>query len=221
MQISEILDHAERKIQDSSYARSPDLLGFANMGLGEIATEVILPSLMTYATVACPASDFATSLPDDFYAHLRFAHNTTKDCRVRLYYNLSIFLERFAGLNTAGNVCAVCEHGGTLYYQLVPSAEQELRVWYAKTPTLFTADNTDEPSFLPQHLHGPLLINYIAMKAFEEIEDEQKQPNFRKYYELYSQAKASLINFVGLPDEEPEFEPNHSGVVVGEDLQDI
>ncbi len=221
MQISEILDHAVRKIQDSSYSRSPDLLGFANMGLGEIATEIVLPSLLTYSEVECTADGFQIAMPDDFYAHLRFAHNVTKEHRVRLYYNLSIFLERFSGLDHSGNVDAVCEHGGKLYYQRVPSSTQNVRLWYAKPPTLFTADNSDEPDFLPKHLHGPLLINYVAMKAFEEIEDEKSQPNFSKYFNLYSKAKASLINFVGLPDEGPEFVPDHSGIILSDELGGI
>lgn len=209
MNISTILDHVERKIQDSSYSRSPDLLNFVNMGIGEIASEVVLPSLLTYDTVTCTPDGFTVDMPDDFYAHLRFAHNQTKDRRIRLYYNLSIFLERFAGLNRSGDVYAVCEHGGQLYYQCVPATDQDVRIWYAKEPTVFTEDNTDEADFLPKHLQGPLLINYAAMKVFEEIEDDGQPVNFEKYFNLYSKAKGTLITLVGLPDEGPEFVPNH------------
>lgn len=207
MKINAILTRVQRIIQDESYSRD-DLLDLVNEGLGEIATRVVLPRLMTYASITIPTSGFTTSLPSDFFDHLLWAYNTTADRTVKVYHDLPWFLETYGELDEGGDCEALCEKGHTLYFQYVPSSAQTVRVWYSKDPTLFSADNADEITYIPKHLQPKLLINYAAKEIFSELEEGKDQTNFLKYSGRYDQGIGALIDFVGPPERAPQFIPN-------------
>jgi len=212
--LERILNEIQRKIQDESYSRKDELMGFINDGIREVASEVVLPDLLTYDTVTCQPDQFSVSVPEDLFSSLLWAYNLDKDRMVHVYGSLTVFLERYAsgmqGLSDTGDVKAVCRHGRDLYYAFMPQAgdAQDLRLWYAASPTLLKTGDEDI-SFIPEQFHARLFVNYACMKVFEEIEEDQRQPQVEKYFQLYSKAKAALINFVGLPERAPSFVPNY------------
>ena len=214
-QYSRIISEIQRKIQDESYQEDVELKGFINDGLREIAAEVVLPELLTYTTVTCLPDQFTIAMPDDYFANLIWARNVTKDRMVYTYGSLTIFLERYAsgweGLRMTGDVRAVCCHGRQLYYALQPvtGGSQDVRLWYAQQPTLIDT-GTEDISYIPEQLQARLLVNYACMRVFEEIEEDERQPQTEKYYRKFSEAKAALINFVGLPERPPDFIPNYN-----------
>lgn len=205
MQVTRIIDQVERKIQDSSYSRD-DILDILNMGLEHITSSVVLPGLLKNDTLTLTAGSFSVSVPNDFFSHLLWAHNTTKDRNITVYQDYASFLELYRGLNNTGDVEALCEYGRFIYYQLCPATDQETRIWYSESPTLYTADDATELDYIPKHLQARLLVNYAAMYIFSEIEsDEKDQPETIKYSTYFNQAMGALIDFAGLPLEAPQF----------------
>lgn len=211
-QYSRVLSEIQRKIQDDSYGES-ELQGFMNDGLRELATEVVLPGLLTNSVVTCSPGSFSVSMPSDYFAGLLWARNFVKNRWVYIYDSLTAFLERYdvgmTGLSQTGEVHSACRHGHMLYFAHQPATgdAQDLRLWYSAAPTLLKTGDEDI-SYIPEHLQARLLINYVCMEVFSEIEEERNQPQVEKYYTRFSGAKAALIEFVGLPERRPSVIPN-------------
>ena len=208
MQISKILDHIQRKIQDNSYEREADLLPLVNDGLGEVAAMVPLPDLTTTNTVDC-GDGYTVSMPQDFHSHFLFAYNTTRGRKITTIDHLTDFLHLFPSLDNSGSVSHVCAHGKTLYFQNTPgsSTPETVRIAYSKKPTEFTQDNDEEIDYIPKSLQKELLVNYVCREVYLEIEDgmENTKVNWNTHNKLFQQAISRLQGFVGLPPKNPEF----------------
>jgi len=179
----QLIARVDRIIQDDSFTDS-DILEFLNEGYRKIAYGIRmpeggitspLPALVTTGTVTALTDSSSVALPADYCRELFHVVNTANNMPVTILENLDVFLRSYPAEDVVSSVYVVAVSGGTLKYQGIPTAEEDLTLYYYKTATEME-DATDTPSALPEHLHMDLLSNYAGWQILELIHDGMDGP---------------------------------------------
>lgn len=178
----ELVDFVSDIIQDSSYTNAT-ILKYLNRGLRQIAgglfitypdrTQVFsspLPNLLTSDTVTTSTTLPYVAMPDDFGRNLITAISGDTDIRLTIMDSFAEFLTFYPTLDLSSSVTTVSIRGTRFYYQGIPTSADTITLHYYSTPTELE-DDEDVPDCLPTHLQEELLINYAAMKIYDQIED--------------------------------------------------
>lgn len=200
----EVLD----KVQDGSFSHD-DVLRYFNNCIVELAGEFLLEDLERWEDLHTTAGVNHTKLPASFMRNLRFVHSVTHNRKIRIQGSVIQMFRWYENQDRAGPIRMCAVKGRELYYQLVPSTSEQLRLnFYAFPDRLRTRD--DKPTCLPEHLVEPLLVSYACWKIFGKIEDalEGSKPNADRFKTEYLEAKAQLVAFLGPEEREPQEFPD-------------
>jgi len=169
--LTQLRELIKTEIQDSSYGDSL-LTALINRCYREVAGDVAVPALETTGIVTTDTSNPYTSLPDDFpdrRYNLQRVYSSNQDLLIRnIYTSFENFLDDFDdGLDMEGSIQAVCVRGDRLYYQPIPSTQDDLTLYYYSTPTALSEDG-DIPTGIPTHLHEALFVNFACREIFAQ-----------------------------------------------------
>lgn len=180
-----------------------DSLGdFINQGVSEIAggmqsllLDVItppLPDLFSIATVTTDTSLAYVDMPDTYHRNLQLAVSAS-GTEIDIAHSFIAFTETYPALSRVGNISEVSEQGGKLYYQGIPSTEEEINLHFYRKPVIMVNDS-DEPDGIPEHLQMSLLVNFAAWKAYGFLENgiEGEMPNTIKFKSYFLEALKTL-----------------------------
>ena len=192
----ELIARVDALVQDTDVS---DLIpSLINQGVYEIAggmksllLDIIippLPDLFTIDSVTTDTSLAYVDMPSTYHRNLQFVV-AASGSEIDIANSFIEFSETYPALNKIGNISEVIEQGGKLYYQGIPSTEEEINLHFYRKPVIMVADD-DEPDGIPVHLQMSLLSNFALWKAYEFIEDglEGEVPNTMKYKSYFIEA---------------------------------
>jgi len=192
----ELIARVDALVQDPDVS---DLIpSLINQGVYEIAggmksllLDIIippLPDLFTIDSVTTDTSLAYVDMPSTYHRNLQFVV-AASGSEIDIANSFIEFSETYPALNKIGNISEVIEQGGKLYYQGIPSTEEEINLHFYRKPVIMVA-NDDEPDGIPVHLQMSLLSNFALWKAYEFIEDglEGEVPNTMKYKSYFIEA---------------------------------
>ena len=192
----ELIARVDALVQDTDVS---DLIpSLINQGVYEIAggmksllLDIIippLPDLFTIDSVTTDTSLAYVDMPSTYHRNLQFVV-AASGSEIDIANSFIEFSETYPALNKIGNISEVIEQGGKLYYQGIPSTEEEINLHFYRKPVIMVA-NDDEPDGIPVHLQMSLLSNFALWKAYEFIEDglEGEVPNTMKYKSYFIEA---------------------------------
>lgn len=178
----ELVSLVQGVIQDDSYSEAT-ILKYLNRAQSHIAGGVMivypdgtqaiskpLPDLATSSDITTSTSDPYVDMPDDYSRELYFVSCPDDNKRITIYQSVPEFLSYYPGLSSTSDVIAVCVRGTRFYYQGMPDTAQTLTLYYHKTATDMAGALTT-PDGIPEHLQEELLVNHVAWKIFNLIED--------------------------------------------------
>lgn len=160
---------------------------------------IFLPELMQVDEIDTTVSQRYSALPSDFQKKIQRCYSTDHHRHITVYDSPALLLRHFNPIDTAGSVVAVAQWGANLLYQRIPSAAEELRLWYYKKPTLMSAID-DTPTGLPEHLAKDLLVNYATWRIFQSIyegDNAQASGSIERYKGDYEMSLSELILWCG------------------------
>jgi len=201
MTYEELINKVSTIIQDD-YFTHPIIGTYINQAQAEIAGGMPstlgswqtppLPQLFTIDTVTTDTSVAYVNMPTTFQRSLQFAA-AASGYEINLAESFISFSETYPLLNQSGRLSEVIEFGGKLYYQGIPTSEEEITLHFYRAP-VDMQDDTDTPDGIPTHLHHSLLVNHAAWKIFDLIEDDFSEPglNTQRYYNMFLQALGLL-----------------------------
>ena len=194
MDLQTLISHISRKVQDASYTEAL-ITAFINQGRRELAGEFYLPALRVSDTVTTSAEATSVALPDDYFRNLFLAHSAAMDRPIIVYDSREQMLHDWSrDFGESGQVRACCVTGANLDY--LRSGADTLTLHYYTLPEDL-ADDTDEPTELPAHLHQNLLVGYACREIFMEIYEDEDTVAVKRHAGLYELAKAELRQFLG------------------------
>lgn len=125
------------------------------------------------------------NLPDDFHRNVQFVARLN-GVEIDIAESFIPFAETYPALDRIGTITEVSVQGNLLYYQSIPTEEEDLIIHYYKFPTALTGV-TDVPDYIPSHLQIPLITNHVAWKLYELIEDGLEGPglNTQRYMGIF------------------------------------
>jgi len=192
----ELIARVDALVQDTDVS---DLIpSLINQGVYEIAggmksllLDIIippLPDLFTIDSVTTDTSLAYVDMPSTYHRNLQLVV-AASGSEIDIANSFIEFSETYPALNKIGNISEVIEQGGKLYYQGIPSTEEEINLHFYRKPVIMVADD-DEPDGIPVHLQMSLLSNFALWKAYEFIEDglEGEVPNTMKYKSYFIEA---------------------------------
>jgi hypothetical protein len=99
--------------------------------------------------------------------------------------------------------------GKRLIYRDVPAVAATLTVHYYEAPDDLD-DDTDEPTWVPEHLHRKLYVAYVCKEIFNKIEDgvEGRKINTEYYMSEFASGLLALEEAIGV-DKDPDHYDNH------------
>lgn len=127
------------------------------------------------------------------------------------YYSFVLFLNNLSekDMSQTGSVDRVCAKGRRLYYQGIPTASEDILIYFYRKPVDMNLED-DEPDGLPDHLSKRLIVHYVCKEIFGEgLEDgDNSRAIGAKYHnDKFYMAMIDLLDFIGL-DVEPEYYAN-------------
>jgi len=192
----ELIARVDALVQDTDVS---DLIpSLINQGVYEIAggmksllLDIIippLPDLFTIDSVTTDTSLAYVDMPSTYHRNLQLVV-AASGSEIDIANSFIEFSETYPALNKIGNISEVIEQGGKLYYQGIPSTEEEINLHFYRKPVIMVADD-DEPDGIPVHLQMSLLSNFALWKAYEFIEDglEGEVLNTMKYKSYFIEA---------------------------------
>lgn len=199
-------------LQDPSFT-DPAILGHINQACLEIAGDFLLPDLIKEGEVVFdPTSKLRScmvvAMPADFQHDIFDIWNATADKSVDLRMTVNGLVKFYEGqLATTGDVRDVAVEGTRLFGLRVPAANQTVKFMYYSQPTALV-NPTDEPDFIPPHLHEPLIVNHVLKRCYKTIEDgvEGQKVNTNYYDGALSIALARL-EYIYPRNEQPKSRP--------------
>jgi hypothetical protein len=196
-------------VQDASFSWE-DVLKLFNTCLFDLAGKYLIPDLERWESINTDPTVNHVRLPADFMRNLRYVHSVTHNRpRIKVYGSVVQMFRWYSVLDRAGAVRCVAIKGRDLYYQLVPSTAEELKINYFAHPARMRTRD-DKPDILPEHLLEPLLVSYACWKIFEKIEDalDEGKPNATKYKAEYMENLAQIERYLGPDEREPQEFPD-------------
>ena len=201
MTYKELIDKVSTIIQDPSF--TDEVIGdYLNQAQVEIAGGMMstlgswitppLPNLLTVDTVTTAIDAAYVSMPSNFQRTLQFAASSN-GYELDIAESFISFSTAHPLLNQVGPIHEVIEAGGSLYYQGIPAAAEDITLHFYRAPTAME-DEEDEPDGIPVHLQLSLLVNHAAWKLFELIEDDftSAGANTQRYQTLFMHASRVL-----------------------------
>lgn len=171
--------------------------GLFNQGMQEVAAVVNLPALDTWNTLTVGALASNAALPADFMRELHTVRDTARpDVPIKIVSSLKALTDEYGVLgDETGPIEACCEEGGTLYYAPWPEEAATLTIGYYRQPEELAA-STDIPSCIPLAFHASILVNYVAWRCYEILEDGMSGENVmsQRYAGNFQQALALLAD---------------------------
>lgn len=204
-----LADDVLDNVQDGSYSWE-DVIKLFNSCLYELAGEFFIPDLEQWGDVYTDPGVNHVPLPANYMRNLRYVHSVTHNRpRLKIHGSVIQLFRWYSNLDREGPVRQVAIKGRQLYYQLVPSTAEQLRINYFAYPERLRRRD-DKPTCLPAHLIEPLLIAYACKELFNKIEDalEGPKPNTSHWNKEYEKAKANLSLFLGPEEREPQDFPD-------------
>jgi len=164
-----------------------------------------LPDLEISENVETKTDRAWVTLPANYHRKLNFCYSVAQNGRVKILKSLQHLKSKYPGLIQTGNVWHVTQSGGRIYYQGIPSTVDTLTLGYYKLPPILNKDD-ETPTFLPNHLHKKLLVNYACKELFSVIEDgvEGRKVNTSYHEGEGEKALADLEKFLGPEQDEPK-----------------
>lgn len=202
-------------IQDDTF--TPLITSYINQGINEIAGGMQsslgdhitppLPELFTIDTVSTSEDDAYVDMPSTYQRNLQMAVSAA-GYEIDVYNSMIIFSKDYPSLSTSGSLNAVIDQGNTLYYQGIPTTSEEVTLHFYRFP-INLVSVTDVPDGIPLHLQVPLIVNHVAWKMFDLIEDgtDDVNTNTQKYMGLFANALRTLE--LSIPYEARTFEAYH------------
>lgn len=156
-------------VQDQSFKTSWIDAGL-EAALVFISSIFPLPLLVTTDVVTFAADEDSHAMPLNYHWNAVYAHNTTDNLKVTLWPSVKNMLDEY-GYTTDKyvNLQDVAIEERLMYAPFQVDSEQIIKVWYSKKADLLTTD--ENCLAIPAHLHEELLVNRVAEKAFNLIED--------------------------------------------------
>lgn len=151
-----------------------------------------LPELFTIDTVTTNVNAAYVNMPSTFHRNLQLVVLST-GTEVDIANSFIGFSETYPLLDRSGSISEVAEQGNKLYYQGIPTSAEEVTLHFYRKPVEMVND-TDEPDGIPEHLQMALLVNFVAWKAYEFIEDDidGETPNTLKFKTFFIEALKTL-----------------------------
>lgn len=202
MTLGEITELVLDVVQDDSFEDS--IPSYANSCLNFITQRYELDSLNSSDLVTTDPSSNHVPLPSNYMKGLYWAQSEGNLVGTPYYYHdFKRFLRRNPGRQETGSLSDICVVGKDLHYAKRCAADIEIH--FFEKPTYLSGTN-DEPLCIPDHLHEPLFVNYIAWKVYDLIEDgiEDPKTNTQHYQRLFISFLPDLELFETQTDQ-PEF----------------
>ena len=204
MNLSQLTEAISGVIQDSSFdAVIGTLINEAVLKIaagdmipGKYELTPPLPDLYTVDTVDTELLTGICDLPDDFNRDVVQILNSSYE-EIPIEPSVRKFLHKNKEQN-AGAVYKCAVQGKRLLYRDIPAVAETLTVHYYKTPDLLAA-GTDEPTWIPTHLHRKLIVGYVCKEIFDLIEDgiEDPKTNTKHYENIYQKGLMELEMAIG------------------------
>jgi hypothetical protein len=202
MTLGEITELVLDVVQDDSFEDS--IPSYANGCLDFITQRYDLDSLNSSDILTLSSLDNKVALPSNYMKGLYWAESDKNLIGIPSYYHdFKRFLRRNPGRQELGSLCDVCVVGKDLHY--AKRCDTDIEIHFFEKPT-YLSGTMDEPVCIPNHLHEPLFVNYIAWKLYDLIEDgiEDPKTNTQHYQKLFFSFLPDLELFETQTDE-PEF----------------
>ena len=179
-----------------------------------------LPELYSTDTVTTATDAAYVSLPATYQRNVFMIADDSGD---RLYppsggdyYSFMLFLNRLSekDLSETGSIYRVVIKGRNIYYQGIPTAEEDLTLHFYRKPVDIT-DGDEEPDGIPDHLQERLIKHYVCGNVFgEAIEDGMTSQKMGYEYHMsrFYEAMTDLVDFIGI-DEEASYYGSDLGFV--------
>ena len=194
MNTSELVTFVQRAVKDGSFSES-EILALLNEALLTVAFEFCLPELEATEEISFVGGDDFADLPDDYHHDLWHIEPVTKTERINIHTSLHSLQRIYKDTDTGGFIKDAAVDGLTLHVRPILTEDQDVRVHYYRVPETLVLDDpaatpavvANSPEGIPAHLHNALLVNYVAAKLFDIIEDgiDGGKANTRRYEEKY------------------------------------
>ena len=171
MKTPEIIQRIIGVVNGKEFDEETEILPLINEGLNLIARNFNLPALLTSDTLTATAGSFSVPLPDDYNHSPYYVENITYSGMVNVHTPSHSLYRIFKNTGTTGKITDVAIDGVNLIVRPSPSDDQQIFIAYYKKPDVLTNDDTSIPTCIPDYLHDPLLVNYVASKLYETIGD--------------------------------------------------
>jgi len=207
--IHDIIDDDSVELKDRINETVTTIAGGIRMPSGE--TSPPLPELFQSNTVGTTANAYV-DLPDTYqrnvFSIIDRRGNEIFPPNGGDYYSFRLFLNSLTkkDMSQVGTVTQVCVRGRKLYYQGIPSASENLTIYFYRKPVDMNLDE-DTPDGIPEHLQKRLIVHYVCKEIYGEgLEDgdESRAIGARYHTDKFYEAMFDLIDFVGI-DAEPEY----------------
>lgn len=196
---AELVSKVQSIVQDASYTAAV-ITGFLNQAINEIAGTYRIQTLDTEDTVTTLADANRVALPADYLHGLYLVEDGINIIGEPEYYgDYARLKRRYPRRADSGSLVDVAVSGGFLYYAYREA--KDLTLSYFAAPDQLSVD-ADTPSFLPTHLHEPLLVNAACAKIYDLIEDGVDDPktNTKLYFAKYQQSLGMLGPYLANAD---------------------
>ena len=194
MTSTELVTFVQRAVKDDSFTES-EILALLNEGLQAIAFEFCLPELEATKEISFVEGDDSVALPDDYHHDLWHIEPLDKTRRINIHTSLHSLQRIYQDTDTGSIIRDAAVDGLTLHVRPILDEAQDVRVHYYRVPeTLVLADAdatppvvANSPEGIPVHLHSAILVNYVASRLFDIIEDgvDGNKTNTKRYEEKY------------------------------------
>lgn len=171
--LNELNSRVRLIVKDCSSAILAAIDSYINEGIEVVAANVLLPSLEESAEITTLITAVEIDIPDswNYDRNLYYAESLTNEKELEVYSSEALFARKYQKFRAEayeGSIEAVTEHANKIVYY--PRAAETLLCKYYKKPTLLVND-TDIPSYIPNHLQYRLLVSFAAGEIFSLIED--------------------------------------------------
>jgi len=173
MYLGDMITEVSNIIDDDSFTDAM-IITYINQAVQFAAAQVDLPDLKRFVTATTVLSQPYTTLTT---VSGGFSGKILRvgDPDIAIYPNLNLLMDDYVtdtyqDLTEEGDLKAVALEGRTLWYQYVPAALTDIVLLVYQSPSAL-ADNDDEPTDFPGHIHRPLFVNGTAWIIFDQIED--------------------------------------------------
>ena len=221
MTLSELIESVQDAIQDSGYT-STVITTMINRAIQKIARGVAmpgkyslsppLPSLYTTGDVET-ASTGIIAMPSDYCRPANLVVNSDDEA-LTIQSSFQKFVKTYGRELIAGDPYVCAFYGKRLFFRDVPAAAVTLTVHYYQNPTALSAD-TDEPSDIPEELHGKLIVSDVAREIYNLIEDgmDAQKVNTQNYVNRFNEGLFRLELLIGEDGEPVEYDGDAMGYI--------